>query len=39
MLLLFELEKELEEDYNFKGNKYDKHLTRRIYRSFEKTYP
>ncbi len=39
MLLLFELGKKLEEDYKNGGNKYDKHLAWRIYKSFEKTYP
>ncbi len=39
MLFLFELEKELEEDYNIRENKYDKHLTQWIYKNFEKIYP
>ena len=39
MLLLFELEKELREDYNLEGSKYNRQLARQIYKSFKKIYP
>ena len=39
ILTFFELDKELEDDRMDEGSKYDKNLTRRIYKSFEKTYP
>ena len=39
MLLFFELGKEMGEDRVNGGNKYDKTLARRIYKSFETMYP
>ena len=38
MLLLFELGKELKEDYMKGENKHDKQVIQRIYKSFEKAY-
>ena len=38
MLLFFELEKELEEDYNRGRDKNDRLLAWRLYKSFEKSY-
>ena len=39
ILLFFELRKELGDDYTWNKDKNDKVLARRIYKSFEKTYP
>ncbi len=38
MLLFFELGKELKDDHMRKGNKYNRVLARRLYKSFEKSY-
>jgi len=39
MLLSFELEKEMGEERINRGNKYDKFLARKIYKSFTAMYP
>ena len=39
MLLLFELEKELGEEYTRGGNKHQKLIAQKVYKSFEKSYP
>ena len=39
MLLLFELGKEMGEDYTKRRNKFDKTLAQRIYKSFVIMYP
>ncbi len=39
MLLLFELGKEMEEDRMKGGNKYNKTLAQKIYKSFAAMYP
>jgi len=39
MLLFFELGKELGDEYTQSGNKNDKVIARRIYKSFGKGYP
>ena len=39
MLLLFELRKEMGDNRTNGGNKYDKTLTRKLYKSFAATYP
>jgi len=38
MLLLFELDKELKDEYTYGGNKNIKQPARRIYKSFERLY-
>jgi len=39
MLLFFELGKELGDDHMGRGDKNDRVLARRLYKSFEKSYP
>src|SRR6266498_2918414 len=39
IILFFELEKELEDDKMYVGEKNDRLCARRVYKSFEKSYP